>query len=71
MVEMEQSRNSIGSLIIDVDEDTRVTMQRDGVVVLRQDIGGDTERVYLSVGRLKKIVELIKEEEERIFYEEL
>lgn len=67
---MERRRNSIGSLIIDVDEDTKVVMQKDGGVVFRQDIGGDTERVYLTVGKLKKITQLIKEEEERIFYEE-
>lgn len=53
-----------GDLIITVvEEETVVRVRKDGGVVVRQDIGGDSERVYLSVADLRQIMMIITEEE--------
>jgi hypothetical protein len=66
MMEMEKRYSDGGDLIITMDEDTVVRMRKDGNVIIRQSVGGDTERVYITVGELKKLLELMKEDEEEL-----
>lgn len=60
---MEAKRNSSGELVIRVDEDTIVRFPKEGGAVLRQEMGGDVERVYLTVEELRGIVTLMDIEE--------